>query len=70
MEQWQPETNAFHMSFREMTVTLDDVSTLVGIPVMGMDMPRRMTDARVMLVSLIGVSPRDAQDELGLVRGT
>ena len=30
-----------------------------------MNMPYRMTDARGMLVSLLGVSSRDAQDELG-----
>jgi len=69
---WQHETNTFHISFGEMTITLDDVSTLVGIPVMGrsVNIPQRMIDARGMLVSLVGVSPRDAQDELGLVCGT
>jgi len=51
------------MIFGEMTITLDDDSTPVGIPVM-------MTDTRWMLVSLLGMSPPDAQDELGLVRGT
>lgn len=33
VERWYPETNMFHMSFGEMTITLDDVSTLLAIPV-------------------------------------
>ena len=35
VERWQPETNTFHMLFGEMTITLDDVSTILGIPVTG-----------------------------------
>jgi len=70
MERWQPEINTFHMSFNEMIITLDDVPALVGIPVMGCSVSRswRFTDVKEMLVSLLGVSPRDALDELGLVR--
>ena len=60
------------MTFGEMTITLDDVPTLVGIPVMGrsVNMPQRINDAREMLVSLLGVSPREATAELGLVQCT
>lgn len=35
MERCHPETNTFYMSFGEMTITLDDVSTLLGIPMIG-----------------------------------
>ncbi|XXG47977.1 hypothetical protein AAC387_Pa02g2533 [Persea americana] len=35
VERWQPETNTFHMPFGEMTISLDDVSTILGIPVTG-----------------------------------
>ncbi|CAL8159396.1 unnamed protein product [Prunus armeniaca] len=35
VERWHPETNIFHMSFGEMTITLDDVSSILGIPVSG-----------------------------------
>ena len=35
VERWQPETNTFHMPFGEMTITLDDVSTILGILVTG-----------------------------------
>ena len=60
------------MLFSEMAITLDDVLTLVGITVMGhsMKLPQRITDTRGMLVSLLGVSPQEADDELGMVRGT
>ncbi|XP_028071598.1 uncharacterized protein LOC114273961 [Camellia sinensis] len=35
VERWHPETNTFHMPDGEMTVTLDDVQTILGIPVTG-----------------------------------
>ena len=55
------------MSFGEMTITLNDIPTLAGIPVIGcsVNMTHRMTDARGILVILLGVSPQDAHDELG-----
>jgi len=56
-----------------MTITLDNVPALVGIPVLIVlraDRPGRLTNAKGMLVSLLGVPPRDAHDELGLVHGT
>ncbi|XP_012846765.1 PREDICTED: serine/threonine-protein phosphatase 7 long form homolog [Erythranthe guttata] len=30
VEQWQPETNNFHMPWREMTITLHDVESILG----------------------------------------
>jgi len=58
------------MPFGEMTITLDDIFTLVGIAMMGRSVsrPRRLTDAKDVLVNLLGVSPQDAKDEFGLVR--
>ena len=35
VEHWYPETNTFHMSFGEMTITLDDVASLLHIPIEG-----------------------------------
>ena len=35
VERWQPETNTFHLPFGEMSPTLDDVSVILGIPVIG-----------------------------------
>jgi hypothetical protein len=33
VEHWQPETNSFHLPVGEMTVTLQDVSFLWGLPI-------------------------------------
>ncbi|XP_057425794.1 uncharacterized protein LOC130719173 [Lotus japonicus] len=35
VERWHEETSSFHMSFGEMTVTLDDVSALLHLPTSG-----------------------------------
>ncbi|XP_028125315.1 protein MAIN-LIKE 2-like [Camellia sinensis] len=35
VERWHPKTNTFHMPDGEMTITLDDVRTILGIPVTG-----------------------------------
>ncbi|XP_012828286.1 PREDICTED: serine/threonine-protein phosphatase 7 long form homolog [Erythranthe guttata] len=35
IERWQPATCTFHLPFGEMTITLDDVSSLIGLPVVG-----------------------------------
>ena len=72
MERWQPETNIFHMLFGEITITLDDILTLVGIIVMGcsVNKPRRLTDVKDVLVNLLGVLEQDGRDELGLVCGS
>ncbi|XP_058759212.1 protein MAIN-LIKE 1-like [Vicia villosa] len=33
IERWHPETSTFHLPFGEMTVTLDDVSVLLHLPI-------------------------------------
>ncbi|KAK9083491.1 hypothetical protein Scep_029962 [Stephania cephalantha] len=35
VERWQPETNTFHLPFEKMTITLDDMWVLLGIPIIG-----------------------------------
>ncbi|KAL5221082.1 hypothetical protein ABZP36_025795 [Zizania latifolia] len=35
VERWRPETHSFHFPFGEMTVTLQDVSCLLGLPIGG-----------------------------------
>lgn len=35
VERWRPETNTFHMPFGEITITLEDVACLWGLPITG-----------------------------------
>ncbi|XP_058742289.1 protein MAIN-LIKE 1-like [Vicia villosa] len=35
VERWHIETSSFHMSFGEMTITLDDISCLLHLPIEG-----------------------------------
>jgi len=35
VERWQRDTNMFHLPVDEMTITLDDVSSLLYIPIVG-----------------------------------
>ena len=35
VERWQLETNTFHLPFGEITITLDDVSAIISISVVG-----------------------------------
>jgi len=35
IERWHGETNSFHLPIGEMTITLDDVSSLLHLPILG-----------------------------------
>ena len=35
VDQWRPETRTFHLPFGEMTMTLEDVAMLIGLPITG-----------------------------------
>ena len=59
------------MSFGDMTITLDDVATLIDIPVVGRSVNTLpMEDATKLPMRTLGVTQRVADDELGLVQGT
>ena len=69
MERWHPEINIFHMSFGEMTITLDSVATLIGIPMVSRSVSSPVADdATSLLMRTLGVTRKAAQDELGLTR--
>lgn len=72
VERWHRETSSFHLPFGEMTVTLDDVSCLLHIPITGIflshpDMSRDI--ACDYLVDLLGVTRAEAVMETDTTRG-
>ncbi|XP_040866297.1 protein MAIN-LIKE 1-like [Glycine max] len=66
VERWHQETSSFHLPVGELTITLDDVSSLLHLPVIG-DLhtfePLHVDDAVQMLVDLLMVSPESARAE-------
>jgi len=38
MDRWRPETHTFHLPVGEMTITLQDVALLLGLPCAGQAM--------------------------------
>lgn len=34
-ERWHPETSSFHLPFAEVSITIDDVSGLLHVPIIG-----------------------------------
>ncbi|CAI9088094.1 OLC1v1022331C1 [Oldenlandia corymbosa var. corymbosa] len=61
MEQWQPDTNSFHMLFEKITILLHDVQCILSIPVEGemmTDDPKWET-AKNQCMSLLNISAED-----------
>ncbi|KAH1215221.1 Protein MAIN-LIKE 1 [Glycine max] len=69
---WHRETSSFHLPVGELTITLDDVSSLLHLPVVG-DLhafePLHVDDAIQMLVDLLMVSAESARAETAQCRG-
>ncbi|XP_058722288.1 protein MAIN-LIKE 1-like [Vicia villosa] len=67
VERWHPETSSFHKSFGKMTITLDDVSCLLHVPIRGelVDPDFVVTDYDAIhnVVELFGVSLSEASEE-------
>ncbi|KAH1226003.1 Protein MAIN-LIKE 1 [Glycine max] len=72
IERWHRETSSFHLPMGELTITLDDVSSLLYLPVVG-DLhafqPLHVDDAVQMLVDLLMVSVESIRAEIGQCRG-
>ncbi|XP_028180688.1 protein MAIN-LIKE 1-like [Glycine soja] len=73
VEQRNQETSSFHLPMGELTITLDDVSSILHLPVVG-DLhafqPLHVDDAVQMLGDLLMVSVEDARAETGKCRGS
>ncbi|XP_058782830.1 protein MAIN-LIKE 1-like [Vicia villosa] len=66
-ERWHPETSLFHLSHGEVTITLEDVTCLMHIPIRGILFGHgRLTkeEAREMLIEELGVDLKDALEEV------
>ncbi|XP_027940573.1 uncharacterized protein LOC114194505 [Vigna unguiculata] len=73
VERWHRDTNSFHLPVGEMTITLDDVSTLLHISIVGQFctyVPLEFAAAAIVLVDLLGVEQADATSEMRHCRGT
>ena len=57
VEQWHRETNTFHLPMGEMTITLDDVFYITGMPITGSLVRSKVVEDLVrLLVDALGVS--------------
>ncbi|KAL5193682.1 Protein MAIN-LIKE 1 [Glycine soja] len=71
-ERWHHETSSFHLPVGEVTIILDDISSLLHLPVVGnlhAFQPLHVDDAVQMLVDLLMVSAKAARAETGQCRG-
>nr|XP_004492202.1 protein MAIN-LIKE 1-like [Cicer arietinum] len=69
VERWHRDTNNFHLPIGEMTITLDDVSSLLYIPITGAFFSVNIfnkDEAAELLGELVGVSLADAYVEFNM----
>ncbi|KAH1241622.1 Protein MAIN-LIKE 1 [Glycine max] len=72
VDRWHRETSSFHLPMGELTITVDDISSLLHLPIIG-DFHAfellHVDDAVQMLVDLLMVSPESARAETIQCRG-
>ncbi|XP_058733574.1 uncharacterized protein LOC131605206 [Vicia villosa] len=67
-----PETSSFHLPHSEITITFDDVTCLLRLPIRGTLLGHgRLTkeEAKKMLIAELGADPDDALEEVERTRG-
>ena len=72
MERWHSETSTFHLPVGELTITLDDVSSILHLPITGAlhsFHALSTEEARFLLTELLEVSAEEARAETALTRG-
>lgn len=61
VERWRPETNTFHLTSGETTVTLEDIAYIYGLPIDGLPVNGRTFTNPLSMVKLceelLGVAP-------------
>jgi len=69
---WQPETNSFHLPIGDLTISLDDVWSLIHLPIAREFCPNEPLDYETSietLMTLVGVDLAMTSDELNHCRG-
>ncbi|KAK9988184.1 hypothetical protein SO802_028423 [Lithocarpus litseifolius] len=63
VERWRPETHSFHLPHGEMTITLQDMEVIMGVPVVGLPMVgfTRMDKWGDLCAELLGHRPPDRE---------
>ncbi|KAH1228156.1 Protein MAIN-LIKE 1 [Glycine max] len=72
VERWHSETSTFHLPVGELTITLDDVSSILHLPITGAlhsFHALSTEEARFLLTELLEVSAEEARAEIALTRG-
>ena len=72
MERWHEETSSFHLPFGEMTITLDDVASLLHIAIDGMLLSHgsiTRDKAVELMETYLGSSTGDALKEVEKTKG-
>ncbi|KAL5166081.1 Protein MAIN-LIKE 1 [Glycine soja] len=72
VERWHNETSTFHLPVGELTITLDDVSSILHLPITGAlhsFHALSTEEARFLLTELLEVSAEEARAETALTRG-
>ncbi|XP_028230302.1 protein MAIN-LIKE 1-like [Glycine soja] len=73
VERWHKETSSFHLSVGEVTTTLDDVASLLHLPIAGTFHsfePLHVDDVVFLLVELLEVSAKEARAEIVQCHGS
>jgi len=72
VERWYQDTNSFHLPVGEMTITLDDVSSILHLPIVGQFPTYDALNhnvAKNMLMELLGTSETNSNEELRRNKG-
>ena len=72
VERWHKETSSFHLPIGEFSITLDDVASLLHLPIIGAFHTYDALDVKEVvdiLVDLVGVSFQEALEETRQCRG-
>lgn len=66
IERWYPKMNTFHLPFREMIITLDDVSALLSILMVGNNVSSNLRgrDVHKLVARTLGVTEVEAKHEV------